>query len=66
MAETLQKQWGDRVIAGSAGIEGSRENTVDKKHMKDKDTIRKFKNNARLDFLCRKVWCLKSEVCCLI
>ena len=53
------------MIGGLAGIEGSRENTVDKKHMKDKDTIRKFKNDARLDFICRKVWCLKSEVQCM-
>jgi hypothetical protein len=31
----------------------------------DMDTIRKSENTARLDFLYRKVWCLKSEVQCL-
>ena len=53
------------MIEGLAGIEGSRQNIVDKKHLRDKDTKREFRNNARLDFICRKVWCLKSEVQCL-
>jgi hypothetical protein len=29
------------------------------------ESSRGFENTARVNFLCRKVWCLKSEVQCL-
>jgi len=43
----------------------SRQKTVDKKRARNTDTIRRFKNTTRVNFLFRKVWGLKSEVQCL-
>ena len=58
----IMGRWGDGEIGRNR-----RQKAVDKKRTRntDTDTIRRFENPARVNFLYRKVWCLKSEVQCL-
>jgi hypothetical protein len=56
----IMGRWGDGEIGRNR-----RQKAVDKKRTRNTDTIRRFENAPRVNFLYRKVWGQKSEVQCL-